>query len=269
VQVATNMGPIGARAETADRASERAEGVPRGFELPRRLATVLRPDDGPWTRATEVLRWEMGAMQIDVNDPSPQDAVSVLGSGRGRCSGLANAAVALLRGAGFSARTVSGLLVGDDRIVAHRWLECWLPGAGWVPTDPTLGIWVITPRHLVFGGPVGKIPDIRVLQRSEHGFAGVPTVAGRLERPNIGADLICRAIGGDPGREVLAELRGPEGEVRRAMLRPEGKFLNLRPGLWQLTVRMGRRIIDRRSLELKGGNVVSFAVPLKAPPEEG
>lgn len=269
VQVATDMGPIGARAETAGPTSERAEGVARGFELPRRLAAALRPDDGPWTRATEVLRWVMRAVRVDADDPSPQDAVSVLARGRGRCSGLANAAVALLRRAGFPARTVSGLLVGNDGVIAHRWLECRLPGAGWVPTDPTLGIWVITPRHLVFSGPVGRIPDVRVEKRSEDGFEGVPTVVGWLERPNVGADLICRAIGKVPRGQVVAELRGPEGEVRRAMLRPEGKFMNLRPGVWHLTVRMGLRVIDRRSLKLESGSVLSFAVPLKTAPEQG
>ena len=66
-------------------------------------------------------------------------------SRRGYCVHFASAAVLLLRSAGFPARYVTGYAVDgpggqwndvteDD---AHAWVEYYLPGAGWLPIDPT------------------------------------------------------------------------------------------------------------------------------------
>ena len=178
--------------------------VPAGFELPRRLLIELRPDLDAWQAATLVLEWAANNVSVDINDAGAQDAVSVLNRGRGRCSGLANANVALLLAAGFEARTVSGLLVGDERPIPHRWIECRLPGAGWVASDPTLGLWTVTPRHVVFADTVDDLPEVRVVTASKDGLERLPRHGGRLLRPNQGADLVCRPFGG----LVPSRLRG-------------------------------------------------------------
>ena len=59
---------------------------------------------------------------------------------------------------GFAARFVSGYLYDDSKIgigketligggVTHAWAQIYLPGAGWVPFDPTNGI--VSDRNLI------------------------------------------------------------------------------------------------------------------------
>jgi len=270
VTVRTDLGPIGAAAAAFPAARGAARpGVPGWFKPPRALLDRLRPGQDAFARATEILRWTMRSIRVDDDDTLPQDAASVLRRRRGRCSGLANAAVALLRSLGFPARTVSGVLVGRRGPIAHRWLECRLPGAGWVPADPTLGPWLITPRHVVFAGPVSALPRIRLIGSSGGAVEALPmTPAGRM-RPNRGAELVVRRVGGDATGPARVELRGPSGELRRGVLRAGGRFTNLRPGRWRLTIRVGGRVTERQLLDLAAGQVSSIAVKAGRPVEAG
>jgi hypothetical protein len=220
----------------------------------------LVPDLGAWEAATLILEWIARHLDVDPTDSGPQDAVSVLRRGRGRCSGLANASVAMLQAAGFEARTVSGLLVTESEAVPHRWIECRLPTAGWVPSDPTLGLWTITPRHLVFAHTVTTTPQVRVLESGGDGLTRLPHRGGRLVRPNLGADLVCRLQSQQTALQALAVLRGSGGEERRALLDPEARFSGLLPGRWVLEVEAGGEVIERRTLVLRAGGYNTFTV---------
>jgi hypothetical protein len=234
--------------------------VPNGFELPRRLSKRLRPDLDAWQAATLVLEWAADHVAVDVDDNGPQDAASVLKRRRGRCSGLANASVALLRAAGFEARTVSGLLIGNDRPIPHRWIECRLPRAGWVASDPTLGLWIITPRHIAFADTVVDLPQVRVLTASGDGLDRLPRRDGRLVRPNRGADLVCRLTSGWGDDLPVAVLRGGGGEVRRSRFDPDARFSDLLPGKWVLEIESHGTVIERRRLDLRSGDFKSYVV---------
>ena len=260
VNVATSLAPIGANETYADIAAGLGPVVPPGFELPRRLQARLRPDLESWEAATLVLEWAADHVAVDTADVGPQDAASVLDRGRGRCSGLANAAVALLRAAGFDARTVSGLLVGDHGAIPHRWLECRLPGAGWVATDPTLGLWTVTPRHLTYQATVVNLPEIRVVAAGTDGLERLPRHDGRIVRPNRGADLVCRLPNQWREDPPLVVLRGGGGEVRRTRLDPEARFSDLLPGRWVLEVEVGGSVVERREFILRSGDVHSYTV---------
>jgi len=263
VRVATTLSPIGAGGTYADIVAGERPDVPAGFALPRRLLTELRPELGAWQAATLVLEWAADHVSVDVDDGGAQDAVSVLERGRGRCSGLANATVALLQAAGFEARTVSGLLVGDDRPVPHRWIECRLPGAGWVASDPTLGLWTVTPRHLIFADTVLDLPDVRVLAASNDGLRRLPKHGGHLLRPNRGADLVCRLASEWPHPDPVAVLRGGGGEVRRSRFDPEAHFSDLLPGRWVLEIISGEEVVERRQIDLRAGDFRSYVVDSK------
>jgi hypothetical protein len=260
VHVETSQAPIGSTATYARVLAGERPVVPAGFELPQQLLRELSPGLGAWDAATTVLSWVARRVEVDTEDVGAQDAVSVLQRGRARCSGLANASVALLRAAGFEARTVSGLLVGEDDAIPHRWLECRLPDAGWVATDPTLGLWTVTPRHLVFADTVTVMPEIKVLSAAGDGLDRLPHRGGRLLRPNVGADLVCRLPTGWELAEPLAVLRGAGGEVRRAKLDPEAHFSSLLPGRWVLVVEAGGSIVERRDFVLRSGDVHSYVV---------
>ena len=242
--------------------------VPDDFTLPRRLSTKLTRDLGAWDAATIILEWVAKNVVVDTGDESPQDAVSVLARGRGRCSGVANLAAAMLRAAGFEARTVSGLLVGDNEAIPHRWIECRLPAVGWVPSDPTLGLWTVTPRHLVFADTVKATPRVQILESGADGLNRLPRQGGLLVRPNLGADLVCRFQSQVSGPSPLAVLRGGGGDVRRARLDPEARFSGLLPGRWVLEVETGGEIIERRTLLLRSGEYHSFTVTGNSSPHD-
>jgi len=266
VHVATSLAPIGATETYAVVVAGTKPFVPPGFELPKRLQAKLRPDLGSWEAATMVLEWAADRVSIDTADTGLQDAASVLERGRGRCSGLANAAVALLRAAGFEARTISGLLVSDGGAIPHRWLECRLPGAGWVATDPTLGLWTVTPRHVAYPATVLTVPEIRVIDAGTDGLERLPRHDGRVVRPNRGADLVCRLPTKWRENPPVAILRGGGGEVRRTRLDPEARFSDLLPGRWVLEVEVGGLVVERRAFVLRSGDVHSYTVQ---PLEEG
>jgi len=258
VHVVTSLTPIGATGSYGNVLSGEMPDIPIDFVLPRKIVDRLRPDLSSWEAATLVLLWVADQVAIDTSDTGPQDAVSVLDRGRGRCSGLANASVAMLLAAGFEARTVSGLLIGDDDAIPHRWLECRLPGVGWVASDPTLGLWTVTPRHIVFSDTVKAVPEIRMVSGSGSGLDRLPRRAGRIVRPNRGADLVCRLPSEWHDLAPVAVLRGSGGEVRRARLDPEAHFSGLLPGRWVLEVEVGDSVVERRELILRSGDVNSY-----------
>ena len=260
VRVATTLSPIGAGGTYAEILAGDRPRVPAGFELPRRLLTELRPDLDAWQAATLVLEWAANNVAVDIDDAGAQDAISVLDRGRGRCSGLANATAALLQAAGFEARTVSGLLIGDEHPIPHRWIECRLPGAGWVASDPTLGLWTVTPRHLVFADTVADLPEVRVVTASKDGLDRLPRHGGRLLRPNQGADLVCRLSSTWSHPDAVAVLRGGGGELRRARFDPEAHFSDLLPGRWVLEIVSGEAVVARAQFKLSAGDFRSYVV---------
>jgi hypothetical protein len=264
VHVATSWDPIGAVGTHASVLATGPQRVPEGFGLPRHLTHRVRPQDSAFEAATAVLDWVASRVRLDPEDLAPQDAWSVLSRRRGRCSGLANITAALLLAAGFEARTVSGLLVDGVDAVPHRWVECRLPVAGWVPTDPTLGLWVVTPRHLVFADAVTDPPEVETVTLHDGRLDLLPQHHGRRLRPNVGSELVCRVVGGTPVRWPTAVLTGPGGETRRSLLQPEGRFSRLLPGLWHLTVELDGRVLARRQVELRLGALNTINLNLGA-----
>lgn len=270
VHVETSLNPIGARGTFAGVESGTRPSVPEGFELPSSLRRSLSSDMEAWEAATAVLEWVADRMKLIDNDRRPQDAVSVIKRRGGRCSGLANATAALLMAAGFEARTVSGLLITGRRAIPHRWVEARLPGAGWVPTDPTLGLWVITARHVAFSSAVDRVPEIEIVEAAVGELHRLPRKGTTMIRPNDGAELVCRLIDASGGRTVMASLeRG--ADLRQGDLSSELRFESLLPGRWLLIVTVDGRMVERRELTLKAGVVHSYVVrlPLEEPREVG
>jgi hypothetical protein len=268
VRVTTSLGPIGSNGTYTGVGAGRRPQVPEAFDLPSGLRTRLRLEVDAWQAATAVLEWVTDHIQLIAHDNLPQDAASVLARGGGRCSGLANATAALLMAAGFEARTVSGLLIGPREAIPHRWVECRLPGAGWVPTDPTLGWWVITAGHVAFSDTVDEVPEIVVVEPTTSDLRRFPRLGTTIVRPNHGAELICRLDDTDETRRVVARLeRG--SDRHRAVLGSEVRFSRLLPGRWLLTVELDGRVVERRRLTLRSGSVHSYVVRLPGEePEE-
>ena len=134
-----------------------------------------------------------------------ETALSALQSGRGSCVGRSLLAAELLLRAGVPTRQVTGLLVASEpkeltpesRLVynpglggvRHRWIEAYVPGLGWVPSDPGGLANTVTARHLALSRQPAAGFHADVLARSPE-----------VRRPVLEA--------GD-GRLTLARPRGP------------------------------------------------------------
>ncbi len=259
VHVSCSATPIGSQSPAPPLVP--TETVPRSFRLPETLLADFTEDQSAWERGTEILRWVSSELKLRREDGGPQDAVSVLSRGSGRCSGVANATAALFMAAGYRARTVSGLLFTESGAVPHRWLEVDLPNAGWAPTDPTLGFWVVTPRYISFAGTVEMIPEIRPLRLPPDEPPFPQSGTGMFMRPDQGSNFRCRVIGTCSDR-LVAVLRDRAGEERRSLLRPEGVFSGLLPGHWVLELLDGQRSIRKIAIELKAGEERSLALKI-------
>ncbi len=144
--------------------------------LPAELAAsrALPPAGRLWRVVSWVSRW----VQAAEDDSGAQDAASVLQRRRGRCSGRANLAVALLRQLGVPARPVHGLLFALGGPAWHRWAEAWLFGLGWRPFDPGVAVGAVSVRYLPMDGAEERLPltGIRLLHVEEAAFNTFPRV---------------------------------------------------------------------------------------------
>ena len=235
--------------------------VPAGFRVPPALEGLAAAECDPFERAARILRWARERIRLVEDERRPQDAASVLARRTARCSGLANASVALLRAAGFPARPVSGILVTPDGPVPHRWLEVYLDGAGWVPGDPTLGLWVITARHVACAAPaVGRLSvTARTLEDGD--IAVLPVIGGVRSRPVDGAELLVRVVGDGSGTDGRVVLSGPGGLRREARAPGEIRFAALLPGRWRLRLEYGGKVVRTVSLRLASGDARSLVLP--------
>ena len=136
-----------------------------------------------------------------------ETAGSALRSSRGSCVGRSLLAAELLLRAGVPVRQVTGLLVAGDPAeltpesrlvynealggVRHRWIEVFVPGLGWVPSDPGGLANTVSARHLALSRqPAGDF------------HAGVLARGAEIHRP---------ALAGGDGRLTLARPRVLEG----------------------------------------------------------
>ena len=143
----------------------------------------IRPDEVTGTREllVEMTRFIRDTMQYQARyDPGVQTPYDTLRLKSGSCRDFATLMIEAIRRLGYAARFVSGYLYapgldsGTQQNVGagstHAWLQAYLPGAGWIPFDPTndlIGgtdlIRVGVARHASLASPVSG---------SWHGFPG-------------------------------------------------------------------------------------------------
>ncbi len=111
-----------------------------------------------------------------------ETARNCLARRRGSCVGRSLLAEELLGRAGLPARQVTGVLTAatpqelpeESRGfwassiggIRHRWIEVFIPGLGWVPSDPAGLANTVTARHVALPGPPGADFGLAVLSRS-------------------------------------------------------------------------------------------------------
>ncbi len=93
-------------------------------------------------------------------EPGVQTPVETLSMGTGSCRDFATLLMEAARCLGLAARFISGYLyvpgAPDFSCATHAWTEVYLPGAGWVGFDPTIGK-LAGPDHIAVA--VAKSPE--------------------------------------------------------------------------------------------------------------
>ena len=100
--------------------------------LPSGYQSTMTPYD-----AARAIHKAVSKALIYVEPPPYRDAVASLNAGTGDCGSYAAIMVASLRSIGIPARRISGFWQGFSQ--SHVRVEFYLPGAGWLVADPTLG----------------------------------------------------------------------------------------------------------------------------------
>jgi len=117
--------------------------------LAQEIALDARGD--AWNASERIITWVSLNVRHE-DDPGHGDtALEALESRRASCVGRSLLASDLLRAAGIPARTIHGLLAeqGDGRpFVLHRFVEGWIDGIGWVPSDPGESVHLVDARHV-------------------------------------------------------------------------------------------------------------------------
>jgi transglutaminase-like putative cysteine protease len=122
-------------------------------------------------------RYEKGATHVQ------SSVADVLASGAGVCQDFAHLLLAVARMRGLPARYVSGYLVPErtaepgasveDVIggqASHAWAEVYIPGAGWLGLDPTLGRLVCLQHvRVAYGRDYGDVPPVRGVYKGHFG----------------------------------------------------------------------------------------------------
>lgn len=240
--------------------------VPPSFVAPPWIAGMRAQGGSSFDLVARVVDFVSRGITLDEQDTGPQDGVSVLKRGRGRCSGRANLAVGLLRAAGIPARVVHGLVAGASGARWHRWGEAWLGEAGWIPFDPGVAVGIVSVRYVPLrgAGEGPKLDEVRLERTNEQGFLGLPVQRGLRVLPVGGVTLRCLAPAGDP--TISALLVGPDGSRWARQGRGEVVFAGMLPGRYRIVWR-GSGHANVLNLEL--GGELEVRVELCAPAEAG
>lgn len=155
--------------------------LPADDELEALSRMLLRGATTQLEAVERVVAWVAKRIRYEAPGLIPESAASCHRSRRGSCVGRSLLAADLLRRGGIPARQVTGILTArgpselsgssqelfNDGIsgVRHRWIEVFVPGLGWVPSDPGGLANLVTARHLALPGAPPEGFGLTILAR--------------------------------------------------------------------------------------------------------
>lgn len=123
-----------------------------------RAAALVAGAGSQLEAAGRVIAWVSHAIAADDSPGHGESAGATWRARRASCVGRSNLAIDMLRAAGVPARSVHGLvlppeagrgaLLGSAEFELHRWIETWVDGLGWVPSDPGESVHLVDARHV-------------------------------------------------------------------------------------------------------------------------
>ena len=182
--------------------------VPHVPQLDELITAAERDSDGTMSGFVEVasflihekFRYVKGATHVN---SSIKDSLAI---GAGVCQDFAHLLLGVVRKRGLPARYVSGYMVPESSAspdaklqeviggsASHAWAEVYLPDAGWVGLDPTLGEPLgLQHVRIAYGRDYGDVAPVRGVYK---GHAG----------QRLSVDVSLRPAIDDDGREHLSE----------------------------------------------------------------
>ena len=149
----------------------------------------LAPGDDPLATALELRETLHDTFDYLPGSTAADSPIErILESGCGVCQDYAHVMTSILRMWGIPCRYVSGYLGPDSPGSApgesHAWVECWLPGLGWVGFDPTNNS-VADERHVrvAVGRDYADVPPTRGVYRGSAESVLTPSVTVTREDP--------------------------------------------------------------------------------------
>lgn len=202
--------PVDAHALPEEAREILAEPLPADDELEALSRMLLRGATTQLEAVERVVTWVSRRIRYELPSLLPESAVSCHRSRRGSCVGRSLLASDLLRRGGVPVRQVTGILTAgapaeltpetqglfNEGIsgVRHRWIEAYVQGLGWVPSDPGGLANTVTARHLALPAAPPDGFGLRVLSRGPALERGVRE--GTVVRPRI---RVVEAVDVPPG----------------------------------------------------------------------
>jgi transglutaminase-like putative cysteine protease len=173
--------PVDPQTLSAEAREILADPLPADDELEALSRMLLRGATTQLEAVERVVAWVSQRIRYDLPGLIPESAASCHRSRRGSCVGRSLLAADLLRRGGIPVRQVTGILTArgaseltetsqelfNDGIsgVRHRWIEVYVPGLGWIPSDPGGLANTVTARHLALPGAPPDGFGLTVLSR--------------------------------------------------------------------------------------------------------
>lgn len=155
------------------------------------------PDD--WTISERVVTWVSVNVAHEDAPAHAETATATLRARSGSCVGRSRLAAELLIAAGVPARTVHGLLASAPPSAPafrlHRFIEAWIAGLGWVPSDPGESVNGVDARHVFIATDEGpydpewqrtlrlEVAEFPLMRPAAPGTAGLPLVVAQRPMP--------------------------------------------------------------------------------------
>ena len=204
--------PVDPRALPPEARELLAEPLPADDELEALSRMLLRGASTQLEGVERVVSWVSKRIRYELPSLLSESAFSCHRSRRGSCVGRSLLAADLLRRGGIPARQVTGILTASAPAelngssqelfnegisgVRHRWIEVFVPGLGWVPSDPGGLVNTVSARHLALPGAPPEGFGLRVLSRGPSLLRQAHD--GTIARPRL---RVVEAVELSPGAE--------------------------------------------------------------------
>lgn len=271
--------PVEPRDLSREAAAVLAEPLAASEDLERLSRSLIRNARTVLEAIESVIGYTSRRIKYEPPTGTPETAAGSYESGRGSCVGRSLLAADLLLRAGIPARQVTGILIASTESevapaarpffsaelggVRHRWIEAYVPGLGWIPSDPGGLSNAVTSRHLPLKSAPGRDFGVLPVERSAElslsriNLFGTGTTLGRLRASAVEVTALTPLL----GSIVLAPVPGKEPAEPSRIARANGKsvrFERVPVGDYKLIWKTADGKVEAASLRVDGPSQIEL-----------